>query len=197
MSSRSGEPSSTTLEKDVTESSTPQSSMVSSVVIVDKDKIFKTSAGGPGEANKARYVERVRNLDMRNLACRRELIEVLERKSMSQLDLSNHYCMDRLKVNEAHFSRAKTLEAADLTGIPKRSIFGTVNYRPLKELRSPGLIVEPPEHRTSISRNLIPAQLRAVEKLLEPKSMGLPDSLKWAQNCRRIHNTEDLLEPHS
>ena len=182
MSSRSGEPSSTTLEKDVTESSTPQSSVVSSVVIFEKDKIFKTSAGGPGEANKARYVERVRNLDMGNLACRRELIEVLERKSMSQSDLSN---------------RAKTLEAADLTGIPKRSIFGTVNYRPLKELRSPGLIVEPPEHRTSIARNLIPAQLRAVEKLLEPKSMGLPDSLKWAQNCRRIHNTEDLLEPHS
>ena len=55
---------------------------------------------------------------------------------------------------------------------------GPVNYRPLKELGKPGLIVKPPKHRTSIARIrvAIPAQLRAVEKLLEQKSMGLPDT---------------------
>ena len=86
--------------------------------------------------------------------------------------------MDWLKAHEAHFSRAKILETADLTGIPKKSIMGPVNYRPLKELGSPGLRVEPPKHRTSIARIrvAIPAQQRAVEKLLEPKSMGLPDT---------------------
>ena len=59
---------------------------------------------------------------------------------------------------------------------------GPVNYRPPKELRSPRLIVEPPKHRTSITRIrvAIPAQLKAVEKLFEPKSMGLPDTAyKW------------------
>ena len=86
--------------------------------------------------------------------------------------------MDWLKAHEAHFSRANILETANLTGIPKKSIMGPVNYRPLKELGSPGLIEEPPKHRTSIARIrvAIPAQPRAVEKLLEPKSMGLPDT---------------------
>ena len=55
---------------------------------------------------------------------------------------------------------------------------GLINYRPLKELGSPRLIVEPPKHRTSIARIrvAVPAELRAVDKLLEPKSMGLPDT---------------------
>ena len=97
---------------------------------------------------------------------------------MSQEDLSNHYCVDWLKAHEAHFYRAKTLETADLTGISQRSIMGPINYRPLKELGSPGFIVEPPKHRTSVARIrvAIPAQLRAVDKLLDPKSMGLPDT---------------------
>ena len=53
-----------------------------------------------------------------------------------------------------------------------------INYRPLRELGSPGLIVEPPKHWTSLARIrvAIPAQLRAVDKLLEPNSMGLPDT---------------------
>ena len=39
---------------------------------------------------------------------------------------------------------------------------GPINYRPLKLLGSPGLIVEPPKHRTSIARIRLatPAQLR-------------------------------------
>ena len=52
-----------------------------------------------------------------------------------------------------------------------------VNDWPLKQLGSPGLIVEPPKHQTSIARSRVatPAQLRVVEKLLEPKDMGLSD----------------------
>ena len=82
--------------------------------------------------------------------------------------------MEWLKAHEAHFSRAKILETADLTGIPIKSIMGPVNYRPLKELGSPGLIVETPKHRASIARIIVAilAQLMAVENLLEPKSMG-------------------------
>ena len=76
------------------------------------------------------------------------------------------------------FFRDKTLETANLTGTPNKSIFVPVIYRLLKELGSSGLILEPPMHRTSIVRIrvAIPAQLRAVEKLLEPKGMGLPDT---------------------
>ena len=126
----------------------------------------------------------------------RELMQVLELKGLSHEDLNNHYCVDWLK---AHFSREKTLEAAALTGIPKRSIIGPVNYRHLKEFGSPGLIVEPPKHRMSVARIrvAIPAQLRAVEKLLEPKSMGLPDTAYMARLCRRIHDMENLMEAHS
>ena len=55
---------------------------------------------------------------------------------------------------------------------------GPINYRPLKQLGSPGLIVEPPKHRTSVAqiRVATPAQLRVVVKLLEPGDMGLPDA---------------------
>ena len=55
---------------------------------------------------------------------------------------------------------------------------GPINYRPLKELGSPGLIVEQPKHRNSVARVrvAIPAQLRTMDKLLEPKSMGHPDT---------------------
>ena len=99
-------------------------------------------------------------------------------KSASQEDLSRHHCVDWLKAHEAHFLRAKTVETADLTGKPQKSIMGPVNYRPLKQLGSPGLIVEPPKHRTGIAkiREAIPAQLRIVENFLEPKSMGIPDT---------------------
>ena len=67
---------------------------------------------------------------------------------------------------------------ADLTGIPQRSIMGPISQRPLKELGSPRLIVEPPNLRTKIARIrvAIPPQLRVVDKLLEPESMGLPDT---------------------
>ena len=90
LKSKSGQPSSTTLGKDVTESSTPQSSLVLSVVIVEKDKIVKTSAGGSGEAKKARYLERVRDLSLEDPACRREVMKVLELMGLSHEDLNKH-----------------------------------------------------------------------------------------------------------
>ena len=117
------------MERDEAESSTPHSLMVSSVVVVDKKK----KVGGPGETSKARNLERVKDLHHEYLACRQELGEVLRLETLSHEDLSNHYCVDWLKAHEAHVSRDKTLETADLTGIPKRSIMGPVNYRPLKE----------------------------------------------------------------
>ena len=106
------------------------------------------------------------------------MTEILGLKNGSHEDLSRHHCVDWLKAHEAHFSRAKTLETADLTGIPQKLIRGSVNYMPLKQLGSPGLIVEPRKHQTSIARIrvVIPAQLRIVEKLLEAKSMGIPDT---------------------
>ena len=68
--------------------------------------------------------ERVKDLDLEDLPCRQELAEVLGLKNVSQEDLSRHHCVDWLKAHEAHFSRAKTLETADLTGIPQKSIRG-------------------------------------------------------------------------
>ena len=70
------------------------------------------------------------------------------------------------------------METTNLTGIPMKSVMGPINYRPLKLLRSPGLILEPPQHRTSTARVRLatPAQLRVVDKLLEPKEMELPDA---------------------
>ena len=130
--------------------STPQSSVVSSVVVVDNKK-----AERPAETSKARSLERMKELDLEDLSCRQELAEVLGLKNVSHEKLSRHHCVDWLKAHEAHFSRTKTLETADLTEIPQKSIIGPVNYRPLMQLGSPGLIVEPPKHRTSIARTRV------------------------------------------
>ena len=161
------------MEGDEEDSSTPQSSVVSSVVVVDNKKTER-----PGDASKARYLDRIKGLDLKDLACRQQLAEVLGLMNVSHEDLSRHHCVDWLKAHKAHFSRAKTLETNDLTGIPQKSIMGPVNYRLLKQLGSPGLIVEPPKHRTGIARLRVAnlEQLRIVETILESKSMGIPDT---------------------
>ena len=82
----------------------------------------------PAEPSKAWYQERVKELDLEDLACMQELA-VLGFKNVSHEDLSRHHCVDWLKAHEAQFSRTKTLETADLTGIPQKSITGPVNSR--------------------------------------------------------------------
>ena len=59
------------------ESSTPQSSFVSSVLMVDSRKKLE----GPGKVSRTRYLEQVKDLDLEDLACRQELTEVLGIKS--------------------------------------------------------------------------------------------------------------------
>ena len=154
-------------------SSTPQSWAVSSVVVAESKRVER-----PAETTRLRYPEKVRGLDLEDQECRQELAETLGLERVSHEDLSRHQCVDWLQAHETHFSREKMMETADLTGIPTKSIMGPINYRPLKLLGSPGLIAEPPKHRTSIARIKLatPAQLRVVDKLLNPREMELPDA---------------------
>ena len=172
-SSRTRLPGSTPMKVEEAESSTPQSSVVSSVVVVDHKRVEK-----PTETSRTRYLERIKDLELEDLECRQELAETLGLKHVSHEDLSRHHCVNWLKAHEAQFSRARMMETADLTEIPLNSIMGPINYRPLKLLGSPRLIVEPPKHRTSVAkiRLATPAQLIVVDKLLEPKDIGLPDA---------------------
>ena len=89
------------MEAQETESSTPQSSVVSSVVVVEKKRVDK-----PTEASRTRYLEKVKELDLEELECRQELAEVLGLKHVSHEDLSRHQCVDWLKAHEMQFSRA-------------------------------------------------------------------------------------------
>ena len=113
-SSRTRQSGSTPLEAEEVESSTPQSSLVSSVVLVGSKKMER-----PAEAKKTRYSERVKELNLEDLECRQELVEVLGLKDVSHEDLNRHHCVDWLKAYDAHFSRAKTLESADGTDKPQ------------------------------------------------------------------------------
>ena len=160
-SSRTRQPGSTPMEAEEAESSTPQSSVVSSVEVVDIKRVEI-----PTETSRTRYLVRIKELDVEDLECRQELAETLGLKPVTHEDLSRHHCVDWLKAHEAHFSRARMMETADLTGIPLKSIMGPINYRPLKLLGSSGFIVEPPKQRTSIAiiRLATPAQLRVVDK---------------------------------
>ena len=171
--SRTKLPGAASMEAEEATSSTPQESVISSVVVAEKKKPER-----PAETSRSRYVEKVKELDLEDLECRLELAEALGLERVSHEDLGRHQCVDWLKAHETHFSRAKIMETADLTGIPTKSVMGPINYRPLKLLGSPGLVVEPPKHRTSIARIRLatPAQLRVVDKLLDPREMELPDA---------------------
>ena len=88
-SSRIRQPESTPMEAEEAESSTPQSSVVSSVLVVD-DKRMKR----PAETSRSRYLERIKELNLEDLECRQELAEVLGLKDVSHVDLSRHHCVD-------------------------------------------------------------------------------------------------------
>ena len=168
-SSRTKLPGAAPMEAEEATSSTPQESVISSVV-AEKKK--------PAETSRSRYMEKVKELDLEDLECRQELAKALGLEWVSHEDLGRHQCVDWLKAHETHFSRAKMMETADLTGFPTKSVMGPINYRPLKSLGSPGLVVEPPKHRTSIARIRVatPAQFRVVDKLMDPREMELPDA---------------------
>ena len=165
--------SATPMESEEVTSSTPPSSAISSVVVAESKREKKSM-----ETARLRYPEKVKKLDLESLECRRKLAKTLGIERVSHEDLNRHHCVDWLKAHEAHFSRAKLMETTDLTGIPTKAIMGPINYRPLKLLGSPGLIAEPPKHRTSIARIRLatPAQLKVVDKLLNPGGTGLPDA---------------------
>ena len=165
--------SATPMESEEVTSSTPPSSAISSVVVAESKRENKSM-----ETARLRYPEKVKELDLESLECRQELAQTLGIERVSHEDLNRHHCVDWLKAHEAHFSRAKLMETTDLTGIPTKTIMGPINYRPLKLLGSPGLIAEPPKHRTSIARIRLatPAQLKVVDKLLNPVGTGLPDA---------------------
>ena len=165
--------SATPMESEEVTSSTPPSSAISSVVVAESKRENKSM-----ETARLRYPEKVKELDLESLECRQELAETLGIERVSHEDLNRHHCVDWLKAHEAHFSRAKLMETTDLTGIPTKTIMGPINYRSLKLLGSPGLIAEPPKHRTSIARIRLatPAQLKVVDKLLNPGGTGLPDA---------------------
>ena len=77
------------MEAEEAESSTPQSSMVSSLVVVENKRVEK-----PAEASRMRYLEKVKELDLEDLKCRQELAEVLGLKHVSHEDLSRQQCVD-------------------------------------------------------------------------------------------------------
>ena len=82
-SSKARQLGATPIEADEAGSSTPQSSVVSSVVVVDNKKAERL-----GETSKARYQERVKDLELKDLACRQELAEILGLKNVSHDYLS-------------------------------------------------------------------------------------------------------------
>ena len=118
--------SATPMESEEVTSSTPPGSAISSVVVAE-NKREKRSI----ETARLRYPEKVKELDLESLECRRELAETLGIERVSHEDLNRHHCVDWLKAHEAHFSRTKLMETTDLTGIPTKAIMGPINYRPL------------------------------------------------------------------
>ena len=155
--SRTKLPGAAPMEAEEATSSTPQGSVISSVVVAEKKKPER-----PAETSRSRYVEKVKELDLEDLKCRLELAKALGLERVSHED----------------FLESKNDGDGGSDWVPTKSVMGPINYRPLKSLGSPGLVVEPPKHRTSIARIRVatPAQLRVVDKLMDPREMELPDA---------------------
>ena len=68
-----------TMEAEEVTSSTPQSSVVSSVVLAESKRVER-----PVETTWLRYAEKVRGLDLEDLECRRELAETLGLERVSR-----------------------------------------------------------------------------------------------------------------
>ena len=85
------------MEAEEVTSSTPQSSVVSSVVVAESKRVER-----PVETTRLRYAEKVRGLDLEDLECTRELAETLCLERVSHEDLSRHQCVDLLKAHETH-----------------------------------------------------------------------------------------------
>ena len=111
-SSRTRLTGSAPMEAEEAMSPMPQSSTVSSVVVVEGKR-----AERPVETSRMRYLEKVRELGLEDLECRQEFAEVLGLEQVSHDDLGRHQFVDWLKAHETHFSRARMMETADLTGI--------------------------------------------------------------------------------
>ena len=64
-------------------------------------------------------------------------------------------------------------------------------FRSTLELKSSGAIAEPPKHRTGLVRIrvVIPAQLRAAKRLLDPKAMGFPNTAYAGSELSKMHVT--------
>ena len=75
------------MEAEEATSSTPQSSVVSSVVVVESKRVER-----PAETSRSRYLEKVKELDLEDLECRQELAEALGLKRVSHEELSRHQC---------------------------------------------------------------------------------------------------------
>ena len=152
--SRTKLPGAAPMEADEATSSTPRGSIISSVVVAEKKKPER-----PAETSRSKYVEKVKELDLEDLECRLELAKALGLEQVSHEDLGRLQCVDWLKAHETHFSRTKMTETADLTGIPTKLVMGPINYRPLKSFQV-----------------ATPAQLRVVDKLMDPREMELLDA---------------------
>ena len=110
------------MEADEATSSTPQGSIISSVVVAEKKKPERSV-----ETSRSKYVEKVKELDQEDLKCRLELAKALGLEQVSHDDLGRLQCVNWLKAHETHFSRAKMTETADLAGIPTKSVIGPNN----------------------------------------------------------------------
>ena len=91
-SSRTRLPGAALMEAEEATSSTPQSSVVSSVVVVENKRLER-----PAENSRSRYLEKVKELDLEDLECRQELAEALGLERVSHEDLGRHQCVDWLK----------------------------------------------------------------------------------------------------
>ena len=107
--SRTKLPGAAPMEADEATSSTPQGSIISSVVVAEKKKPER-----PAETSRSKYVEKVKELDLEDLECRLELAKALGLEQVSHENLGRLQCVDWLKAHETHFSRAKMQRELDM-----------------------------------------------------------------------------------
>ena len=89
-SCRSKQRGSTSVENNTMDFWTPQNSVVTSVVVVKRGSENKFLGEALAGKSKARYLKRIRDIDLKELVCRQELMEALVLQSLSHGELCSH-----------------------------------------------------------------------------------------------------------
>ncbi|XP_063717662.1 uncharacterized protein LOC134844776 [Symsagittifera roscoffensis] len=152
-------PGAAPMEAEEATSSTPQGSIISSVVVAEKKKPERSA-----ETSRSRYVEKVKELDLEDLECRLELAEALSLERVSHEDLGRHH-MELTITSSTSKSRGPSNERKNVAAAEKQ--LESMVYRLTQERGRWPFLTPRLENATEQTREDAPPLVKQIWDFLE------------------------------